>query len=57
MAKYGVSLMCTSKRRANTMAKLVREDGYGASVVKNTGSSKKEYPWLVRRTTLPIKKK
>lgn len=56
-AKYGVSLMCSTKRRAEQMAKLVRDDGYGASVVRNTGASKVEYPYLVRRTNRPIKRK
>ena len=55
-AKYGVMLMCTSKQRAETLAKLVREDGYGALVVKNTGPDSKEYPYLVRRTNRPLKK-
>lgn len=56
-AKYGVSLMCSTKRRAEAMAKLVRKDGYGALVEKNGGRSKDEYPYLVRRTNNPIKKK
>lgn len=56
-AKYGVSIMCSSKERAETMAKLVRADGYGALVVSNTGESKGEYPFLVRRTNRPLKAK
>lgn len=52
--KYGVSILCASKKRAGQMAELVKADGYGAKIERNTGASKKEYPYLVRRTKSPL---
>ncbi len=56
-SRYGVSLMVSSKSRALTLAKLVRKDGYGARVVKNTGPDATEYPYLVRRSDNPLKRR
>ena len=56
-ARYGVSLMVSSKGRALTLARLVRKDGYGARIEKNTGPSAEEYPYLVRRSDKPLKRR